>query len=100
MKFLTAIVWLAILVIRGIALWLLIPLAFLAWLVVHAWLNDASPTQVIAWYDANFVVALVRGPFRLLIPAQNRPRFVGLTEFAASSPHRVGLNDLWDGGPC
>ena len=94
-KLLTGIAWLVILAIRGIALWVLIPLACLAWLVVHAWTNDASPRQVIAWYDANFVVALVRGPFRLLIPGQDRPRFVGLTEFAASSRHRVGVNDLW-----
>ncbi len=85
-KFLAGVAWLAILVIRGIALWALIPLAGLAWLVVHAWTNDASPTQVIAWCDANFIVALARGPFRWLIPAQDRPRFVGLTEFRRLEP--------------
>ena len=100
MKFLTAIAWLAILVIRGIALWLLIPLAFLAWLVVFAWVNDASPAQVIAWWDVNFAAALVHGPFRLLIPVESRPRFIGLTKFAASSRHRVGLNDLWTDDLC
>ena len=94
-KFLTGIAWLAILVIRGIALWLLIPLALLAWLVVHAWANDASPGRVIAWYDVNMIAALAIGPFRVLIPAAGRPRFVGLTEFATTSRHRVRLNDLW-----
>jgi len=94
-KFLTGVAWLAILFIRGVALWVLIPLAWLAWLVVHAWTNDASPTQVIAWYDLNFIVALAKGPFRVLIPAGSRPRFVGLTEFAASGRHRVSLNDLY-----
>lgn len=100
MKILTVIAWLAILVIRGIALWALIPLAFLAWLVVFAWVNDASPAKVIAWCDVNLIVALVRGPFRPFIPEQKRLRFIGLTEFAASSRHRVGLNDLWDGDLC
>lgn len=95
MKFVSVIAWFAIVVIRAIALWVLIPLALLAWLVVFAWVNDASPGQVVAWCDANFVAALARGPFRPFIPEQTRPRFIGLTEFAASSHHRVGLNDLW-----
>ncbi|MDR2322388.1 MAG: hypothetical protein LBE60_12160 [Microbacterium sp.] len=100
MKFLTVVAWVVILVIRGIALWLLIPLALLAWLVVHAWVNDASPGRVIAWYDLNLIAALTNGPFRVLIPAVDRPRFIGLTEFATTSRHRVRLNDLWTDDLC
>lgn len=61
---------LLLLFIRGLALWLLIPIAFVFWIVAFIWLAryTKSLPQFISWVDYNFVVSLERGPLRLLIP--------------------------------
>ena len=37
MKFLNGIGWFLLLVVRGALLWVLVPFAFLAWLLIHWW---------------------------------------------------------------
>ena len=57
-------------IVRGLALYLLIPLAFVLWLVALLWIGRYSKSlpQFITWVDYNFSVSLIRGPLRPLIP--------------------------------
>jgi hypothetical protein len=55
--------------IRGAALWVLVPLSTLFWLVAWPWIFRYSKSlpQFVSWVDYNFGVFLTRGPLRLLI---------------------------------
>ena len=57
-------------IVRGLALYLLIPLAFVFWIVAFLWIVRYSKSlpQFVTWVDYNFTVSLIRGPLRLLIP--------------------------------
>lgn len=57
-------------IVRGLALYLLIPLAFVFWIVAFLWIFRYSKSlpQFITWVDYNFCVSLIRGPLRPLIP--------------------------------
>jgi hypothetical protein len=59
-----------LLVIRGIALWFLVPLAFLFWVLAFPWIFRYSKSlrQFVTWVDVNFCVSLLRGPLRVLVP--------------------------------
>lgn len=59
-----------VLIVRGLALYLLIPLAFIFWVLAFFWISkySKSPSQFVTWVDYNFTVSLIRGPFRALIP--------------------------------
>lgn len=65
--------WLLVLLVRGLALWILIPFASLAWLFLHSWIQKASPRQALCWYDTQLTLGLARGPFRLMIAPEHRP---------------------------
>jgi hypothetical protein len=59
-----------VLIVRGLALYLLIPLAFIFWLLAFFWISKYSKSlpQFVTWVDYNFSVSLIRGPLRALIP--------------------------------
>ena len=94
MKFVSGATWLLILFIRGLLLWALVPLAALAWLLVHNSMQDASPRQVICWYDSNPLAALAGGLFRFVVLPQYRPSFVGLSAMRNVVPHKLMMLDL------
>lgn len=83
-----------LLVVRGILLWFLVPLAFLAWLAVHSWLQKSRLKRSLAWYDRNVVVALMKGPFRVLVDAEQPPGFVPLSRMRTYDAHTIGIMDL------
>lgn len=94
MRIANGIGWFVILVLRGLLLWILIPFAFLAWLLVHSWLQGASLRQSLSWYDRNLVTGIVNGPFRLLIKPEPRPQFVRVSDMATMKPHVVSWLDV------
>ncbi len=83
-----------LLVVRGFLLWFLVPLAFLAWLAVHSWLQKSRLKHSLAWYDRNVVVALLKGPFRVLVDAEQPPGFVPLSRMRTYAAHTIGIMDL------
>jgi hypothetical protein len=90
-----AVAWIALLCVRGVLLWLVVPLAFCFWLLlltpVRAILRRKylSVGQVIGWFDLNLIAAIAQ----ILI----RPfgRQVPFTPWLAMSSveHRVSLID-------
>lgn len=94
MKLREGIAWLAVLIVRGLALWLLIPLAALAWLLLHVWVQKASLRQAVGWYDVNLIATLVSGPFQPLVSSERRPAFMGLSEMRTSTAQRIPWFDL------
>lgn len=62
MRFLKGIGLLLLILVRGCALWVMFPFAFVAWLFVHSWVQKASLRQVLCWYHAQLVLLLVNGP--------------------------------------
>lgn len=56
-------------IVRGLALYLLIPLAFVIWLLAFLWIFRYSKSlpQFVSWVDYNFSVSLIRGPLRPLV---------------------------------
>jgi hypothetical protein len=80
---------LALLFVRGVLLWLLVPLAVIAWPIALVVSPGRKPTlgAFIGWADLNLIAALQR-----VLLARNAPRWTPLRE-AASVTHRVGLLD-------
>jgi len=60
---------LAMLLVRGVLLWLVIPLTALAWLLgLPFWRKQgANVEQLIGWADLNLIAFLQRGPLRLFV---------------------------------
>lgn len=85
-----------ILLIRGVLLWLVIPLGFLAWMLMHSWAQRVSLRQALAWYDFTAVSVLMNGPFRFMIRRTRRAPLLGLSRMGESEAHRVRLSDLAD----
>ncbi|GAA1134866.1 hypothetical protein GCM10009651_18650 [Microbacterium natoriense] len=86
--------WLLLHFFRGLALWVVIPSAFLAWLLVHSWAQKASLKQALAWYDANLIAALSNGPFRWLMRREARPSFVRMSGMSTISTQRIPWFDV------
>jgi hypothetical protein len=83
-----------LLVVRGLALWLIVPFGFVSWLLAVPWMvsHGHSPRLWISWIDYNFCVALERGPLRPLMP---RPLLDWLSiERMDELKARTGPNDL------
>lgn len=87
---------LLLLVIRGIALWLLVPLAFLFWIVAFPWIFRCSTSlpQFVTWVDVNFCVSLLRGPLRALVP-EPRAGWLPLSRIRELTA-RTGMKDFFD----
>ena len=91
MRVLRGLGMLLLFLVRGCALWVLFPLAFLAWILVHSWAQRASLRQAFCWYHAQLLLLMVNGPFRFLFPAEERPRFRDVPKMASIAPHKIRL---------
>ncbi|ANJ28384.1 hypothetical protein ATC03_18450 [Agromyces aureus] len=50
----------ALLVIRGVLLWILIPVGFVLWLVIFGWSARVGLGNFLGWLDLNLTAALQR----------------------------------------
>ncbi|WP_353827322.1 hypothetical protein [Agromyces sp. SYSU T0242] len=50
---------LALLTARGLLLWIVVPVGFIAWLLV-GWVFGTGPGQFLGWIDVNLIAALRR----------------------------------------
>lgn len=89
MKFLEATGQVLFLVTRGLALWLLIPFAFIAWLLVHSWAQRASLRQTACWYDSNFTLLLAKTFLRPQIANAGDARFIGVSRMRDFPTHKL-----------
>ena len=86
---------LLLLILRGILLWIVIPLAFLAWLLLLPWLHSRRVTvgQFLGWVDNNFIAALQRSVLRPLF--QSPPQHWIRAHDIERVTHRIGKLDLY-----
>jgi hypothetical protein len=89
MSFVEGAGWLLFLVIRAVALWVLIPLASLAWLVAHVWLQRASIAQAVCWYDRNFSAAVAKGMALPFADNGKRVEFARLSQMTELPTYRI-----------
>ncbi|MBP5802984.1 hypothetical protein [Microbacterium maritypicum] len=82
--------WFLVVLVRGLLLWVLIPFAFLAWLLVHSWAQRVSRRQALCWYDGHLTRGLANGPFRLMIAPEHR-HFGRIPRMAAVEPRKTSL---------
>lgn len=83
---------LALLVVRGLLLWILIPVGFVLWLVIFGWSARVGLGAFLGWLDLNLTVALQR---ILVLPVRGkdsmrRAEFVPL-RLIESMKHRVHI---------
>lgn len=82
------------LVIRGVALWLVIPVAVICWAVRAVGGARITPAQSIGWFDANFWALLERGVFRVFVRTP-RSRFLRWSEMGEGRRPWRDWNGLW-----
>ncbi len=84
--------WLALLTVRGVLLWIVIPIVFLSWLVSwpHWHRKHIQLSQLLGWSDLNLVAAIERSILRPFVtsPAQ----WVSYSEIS-NVTHEIGLTD-------
>ena len=90
MRFLKGMGALLLLLVRGVLLWVLIPFAFLVWLLIHSWAQKASFRQALNWYHAYVLLALLKGPFRFL-GVSGRASFRDVPKMASIEPERMSM---------
>ena len=86
-------VGLALLLARGLLLWLVLPLTCLWWLLgLPLWRRrSVTLAQLMGWTDLNLIACLERGPLRIFI--RNPLKWISITD-ASRVDHRVNLLDL------
>ncbi|PRA78407.1 hypothetical protein CQ045_18555 [Microbacterium sp. MYb66] len=98
MNFFTGLLWLVLLLVRGVLLWLFVPFAVLAWLTVHWWAQKASVAQAVCWYDQILWAFLILIPFRALRyidPKAKTVRCLRLSEMRDLKAYKISLiNDV------
>lgn len=87
-KFFNGLGLLLFLLVRGIALWILIPFTFLAWFLIHSWAQRVSIGQAVSWYDGTVSLLVIRGPLRPLIRVETEPKFLGISHMGTLPPFR------------
>ena len=82
-----------LLVVRGLLLWVVIPLGFIAWLLL-GWVRGVGPGQFLGWVDLNLIAALQRLLVRRVNGEWPMPRvdFVPIGKLR-SVRHRVSVLD-------
>lgn len=91
-KFTRTLGWFLFLSIRGLLLWVLVPVAALSWLCVHSWLQGATLRQSICWYEMNVNLVIARGLLRPFLGSEVRSaRFVTLSQMGVLPPHKIHL---------
>lgn len=87
-------VWLSLLVIRGVLLWLIVPMSFVVWVVAALWLVPRGATlgKFLGWIDSNFIFLIER---TLLRPFFSEPThlWIHFSDVSRVS-HRVGGLDF------
>jgi hypothetical protein len=83
--------WVLFILVRGFALWILVPFASLSWLLVHSWAQRASIGQSICWYDSNFNGILLNVPFRPLRPPERDGRLLRFREMAKVKTYKINF---------
>lgn len=83
----------ALLVVRGLLLWIVIPVGFIAWLL-FGWVLGVGPGQFLGWVDLNLIAALQR----VLVHSVNGERPMPRVDFVPigklrSVRHRVSVLD-------
>ena len=83
---------LVMLCVRGVLLWLVIPLTVLAWILgLPFWRKQgATIEQLIGWADLNLIACLQRGPLRLSV--RNPLHWTPVSEVSRVD-HRVSFVD-------
>lgn len=81
---------LTLLAVRGILLWIFIPLGFLLWLLAFSWISRVGLSAFLGWMDLNLLAALQRVLLRPVTKESSMPRiaFVPLTRLD-SVRHRI-----------
>jgi len=59
---------LVLLTLRGVLLWIVMPVGVVAWLFLHSWIQRAALGECLAWYDVNLIAFLQRVLLRPFIP--------------------------------
>jgi hypothetical protein len=85
---------LALLVLHGILLWIVIPLGFLAWVLLRPWQHVHRFTlgQFLGWVDNNVIAALERSVLRPLFRKSPQP-WIRAGDIERVQ-HRIGKFDL------
>lgn len=83
--------WVLLLTLRGLLLWIVIPLGALAWLVSVAW-TRRSLAVFLRWSDINLIALLESTILRPIFPQP--VRWFTLKE-VADLRHRIGTFDLF-----
>ncbi len=55
---------LALMLVRGILLWIVIPIGFTLWLLVFCWTARVGLGEYLGWLELNLIAALHRGSGR------------------------------------
>lgn len=86
---------LVLLFIRGVLLWLLVPLGFVVWVLGAVWLIGRGATlgKFLGWLDSNFIIILERTLLRPFFAEPTHP-WVPFADIAGVT-HRVGPLDLF-----
>lgn len=86
--------WLVLLGIRGVLLWLVVPLSFLVWLIGGFWLwSDRAPLgRFMGWIDSNLVFSLERTILRPVFPEPTH-KWVPFASVSTVT-HRIGHLDF------
>lgn len=79
-----------LLIIRGVALWLVVPVSVLTYPAIRVLGNRVTVAQTMGWADLNLIALLQRAFPRRAFP--NRVSFVGWRAMA-SVTHRISLID-------
>ena len=82
----------ALLVVRGLLLWILVPMGFVLWLLVFGWSARVGLGAFLGWLDLNLAAALQRVMLRPINGQLPLPRveFVPM-RLVQSVSHRVHL---------
>lgn len=86
---------LVLLTIRGLLLWFVAPMSFLAWLALSPWMRKRHVTagQFVGWVDNNMTVFVQRGLLRPLF-SRTTTQWIPARDLGRMT-HRVRGNDLF-----
>lgn len=78
----------AFLLVRGVLLWLVVPVGFVWWLVAWPWFRSRRVRlgQVLGWLDLNLIAAISHTAFR---PLLRQPARYWTTDEMATVTHRI-----------
>ena len=87
--------WLALLTIRGLLLWFLVPGSFVVWLLGAIWFVPRGATlgRFLGWIDINFILTIEETILRPFFPEPTHSgvRFADI----ATVKHRIGALDFF-----